>query len=120
MADGSNLVRRERPRHGAHLARTITAAGGTLPLLLWRRGRGRGGSLLTTAGGVVWQGLPPPSLLLERAPLPNPLPARSSRLRSKLRAGQARGEGVAGPRLVVRTSCAPGHVTRHSTLNIPL
>src|SRR2546426_518962 len=33
---------------GAHLVRTTTAAEGTLPLLLWRRGLGRGGSLHPT------------------------------------------------------------------------
>src|SRR3989442_1406705 len=54
----------------AHLALATTAAEGTLPILLWRRGLGRGGSLLTTAGGVDWQGLPPPSQLHKRAPLP--------------------------------------------------
>src|SRR5216117_1605097 len=80
----------------AHPARATTAAEGTLLLLLWRRGLGRGGSLLTTAGGVDWQGFAPPSLLHKRAPLPKPLPARSSR-----------GEGVAGARLVVLTSCTP-------------
>src|SRR5207247_10966184 len=42
-------------------------------------GSWKGGSLLARAGGVDGQSLPPRPLLHTRAPLPHPLPARSSR-----------------------------------------